>query len=171
MSDYNQDNSYTDPTPNTEGGNPEHQGQGGGDQNQWQQSPNSNSYYNMPDYNRSYQGYGYQQGYPGPGSQPPRRESNPLAVTSMVVGIFSIVTCCASPLGIVLGILGIVLAILSKKGQPFSGFAIAGLVLSGVGIVLSLLLFAYYILVLSLMRDPEYASIFNAVLEQYEALN
>ena len=50
-----------------------------------------------------------------------------------------------------------------------SGFAIAGIVLSAVGILLSLLFFAYYMLVLSLMKDPQYATLFNDLLEQYQS--
>ncbi len=150
MSDYNHGNNYNEP--------------------QNEQESDQNSYYHMPDYNNSNQGYyGYQQNDPGQQNRPPRQENNPMAITSMLLGIFSLVTCCASPLGIVLGIVSIVLAILSKKGQPMSGFAIAGIVLSAIGILMSLLFFAYYMLVLSLMKDPEYAALFNSLLKQYQS--
>ena len=93
-----------------------------------------------------------------------------MAVTSMVLGIFSIISCCASPLAVLLGIGGIVLAILSKKGKPMSGFAIAGIILSAIGLIISLAFFAYYLFVLSMMKDPRYASFFNEILEQYQML-
>ena len=51
-----------------------------------------------------------------------------------------------------------------------SGFAIAGVVLSAVGLVISLAFFAYYLFVLSMTKDPRYASFFNEILEQYEML-
>ncbi len=121
----------------------------------YNQGGNQNPYYTVP---------GYGQGQP----QPPYKKKNTMAVFSMISGIFSIVACCASPLAVILGITGIVLAILSKKGQPMDGFAIAGIVLSIVGLVVSLAFFAYYIFILSLMKNPEYASFFNELLEQYQ---
>ena len=198
MSDYNDDNLYKNPDggqePPQEPSNA-YQEQGGAYQdpngtyqnpngayqnpNSWQYPPQQDSYSNG--YNQSgYNGYnGYNQGpnqnpyytVPGQGQgQPLKKEINPMAVTSMVLGIFSIISCCASPLAVLLGIGGIVLAILSKKGKPMSGFAIAGIVLSAVGLVISLAFFAYYLFVLSMMKDPRYASFFNEILEQYELL-
>lgn len=161
--------------------NGSYQEQGGAyqDPNSWQYPPQQDPYGNG--YNQTgYNGYnGYNQGpnqnpyytVPGQGQgQPPKKETNPMAVTSMVLGIFSIISCCASPLAVLLGIGGIVLAILSKKGKPMSGFTIAGVVLSAVGLVISLAFFAYYLFVLSMMKDPRYASFFNEILEQYEML-
>lgn len=190
MSDYNDDNNlYKNPdgceeppqepndaypSPNGAYQNPNDAYQ---DPNSWQYPPQQDPYGNG--YNQTgYNGYnGYNQGpnqnpyYTVPGQgQPPKKENNPMAVTSMVLGIFSIISCCASPLAVLLGIGGIVLAILSKKGKPMSGFAIAGVVLSAVGLVISLAFFAYYLFVLSMMKDPRYASFFNEILEQYEML-
>ncbi len=175
MSDYNNDNYYNE-SQNEQGNSapPDQENYGRQtpleNRDGWQQGTDQSSYYNMPDYNRSNQGYyGYQQNDPGQQNRPPKKETNSMAITSMLLGIFSLVTCCASPLGIILGIVSIVLAILSKKGQPMSGFAIAGIVLSAIGILLSLLFFAYYMLVLSLMKDPQYATLFNDLLEQYQS--
>ena len=167
--------------------------QNGSEQNPWQYPPQNP--YSQPEQNGySQNGYGqngynqnnygqnkYNQGYyqtrnqnpyytVPPQGQPPKKESNPMAVTSMVLGIFSIISCCASPLAVLLGIGGIVLAILSKKGQPMSGFAIAGIILSALGLIISLAFFAYYLFVLSMMKDPRYAAFFNEILEQYEML-
>lgn len=132
----------------------------------YNQGPNQNNYYNMPN-----------QGYPQNGWQqnqyqqvPPKKENNPMAVTSMVLGILSILSCCMAPLSLILPIAGITLAILSKKGKPMNGFAIAGIVLSIVGILFSLAFFAYYMFILTLMKDPQYAAIFNDLLEQYQAI-
>lgn len=150
-------------------GNPGQNQNPGQEQNPWQYPPQNP--YGQSGFNGYYQG-GNQNGYytvPGQGQpQPPYKKKNTMAVFSMISGIFSIVSCCASPLAVILGITGIVLAILSKKGQPMDGFAIAGIILSIVGLVVSLAFFAYYIFVLSLMKDPEYASFFNELLEQYQ---
>ena len=62
---------------------------------------------------------------------------------------------------------GLVLAVLSKKGKPFSGYAIAGLVLSILGICGSLFIFICYLITANLMKDPEYAALFNEILRQY----
>ena len=192
MADFNDDNLYRNPE---EGPEPSQQPQNGGqdsapspnqngsEQNPWQYPPQNP--YSQPEQNGySQNNYGqnnYNQGYyqnPNqnpyytvpPQGQPPKKESNPMAVTSMVLGIFSIISCCASPLAVLLGIGGIVLAILSKKGQPMSGFAIAGIILSALGLIISLEFFAYYLFVLSMMKDPRYAAFFNEILEQYEML-
>lgn len=139
-----------------------------------QYPPQQNAYnnsYNQSGYNGYNQGPNQNPYYTVPGQEPsPQKETNPMAVTSMVLGIFSIISCCASPLAVLLGIGGIVLAILSKKGKPMSGFAIAGIILSALGLVISLAFFAYYLFVLSLMKDPRYASFFNEILEQYQML-
>lgn len=192
MTDFNDDNLYRNPE---EGSEPSQQpqssgqdnapspNQNGSEQNPWQYPP-QNSYgqpeqngYNQNNYDQNNYNQGYYQN-PNqnpyytvpPQGQPPKKESNPMAVTSMVLGIFSIISCCASPLAVLLGIGGIVLAILSKKGQPMSGFAIAGIILSALGLIISLAFFAYYLFVLSMMKDPRYAAFFNEILEQYEML-
>lgn len=95
-----------------------------------------------------------------------------MAVTSMVLGIVSLlVSCCCFPVGFIIGFAlgmgGLVLAVLSKKGKPFSGYAIAGLVLSILGICGSLFIFICYLITANLMKDPEYAALFNEILQQY----
>lgn len=99
-----------------------------------------------------------------PAPQPP----STMAVLSMVLGIFSLVICCVPPLQLLLGAVSIFLAILSKKGRPFSGFAIAGLVMGILSIICSILVFLYFLLVMRMMQDPQYASMFQDLLKQYE---
>lgn len=104
-----------------------------------------------------------------PMQNPPR---NNVAVTSMVLGIVSLlVSCCCLPVGFIggfaIGMAGLVTAIVSKKDQPFSPFAIAGLVLSVLGICGSLFIFFCYTMTARLMQDPEYAALFNEILQQY----
>lgn len=90
----------------------------------------------------------------------------------MVLGIASILlSCCCFPVGFIIGFAlgmgGLALAVISKKGQPFSAFAIAGLVLSILGICGSLFIFGCYMLTAQMMKDPEYSALFNEIFQQY----
>ncbi|HBB27840.1 MAG TPA: hypothetical protein DC000_01065 [Clostridiales bacterium] len=70
-------------------------------------------------------------------------QSNGKAIASLVLGIVSLVCVFfgyGAILGIILGIIGIVLGISSKKEQP-SGMATAGLVLSIISVALCALSF------------------------------
>ena len=69
-------------------------------------------------------------------------KSNGLAIASLVLGIVAIVCCFIglSWLGLILGIVGIVLAVKAKKQNP-SGMATAGLVLSIIGTVIAAFVF------------------------------
>ncbi len=72
--------------------------------------------------------------------------NNSKAVTSLVLGIISFLCC-----GLFTGILGIVIAIKSRKeikstGQSGDGMAVAGLTLSIIGTTWSVLVFIYFIL-------------------------
>lgn len=167
---YPPQNPYSQPEQN--GYSQNGYGQNGYNQNGYNQNGYNQNNYGQNNYNQGYYQNPNQNPYytVPPQGQPPKKESNPMAVTSMVLGIFSIISCCASPLAVLLGIGGIVLAILSKKGQPMSGFAIAGIILSALGLLISLAFFAYYLFVLSMMKDPRYAAFFNEILEQYEML-
>lgn len=95
-------------------------------------------------------------------SQPaPQKGTNVKAILALVFGILSILTCCCyGVVSIILGIVGIVMAVLAKKenmGQ-FPGMAIAGLVCSIIGILLGV---AYWILFfIGISADP-------TILDQY----
>lgn len=94
------------------------------------------------------QGYGPQgygpQGPGGPGYGPqgygPRRvpPKNNLALASLIVGILSILLCCCGGFGVILGAVGVVLAILSRGREPMENNAKIGLGLSIGGIVLGI---------------------------------
>lgn len=93
--------------------------------NSWQsdnsQPQNNDQNNNRNDYQNNYQNnYQY---------EAPQKETNRLAVASMIVGIFAMLTCCIPFIQFPLAVVTIVLVILSKKGKPFNGFAVAGLVL------------------------------------------
>lgn len=94
------------------------------------------------------------------------KETNTMAVISMVLGIIGVLACCAFPVAILFGVAAVVLAILSKKGKPFSGFAIAGLVLGIIAVLLGLLMFAYIMIVTYMYQsNPDF---FNSIMEEYE---
>lgn len=68
------------------------------------------------------------------------KQSNTLAIVSLVLGILAIVCgCCLAWVGCLFGIGGIVCAVLSKKNGK-SGMATAGLICSIAGIVIGLLI-------------------------------
>ena len=81
-----------------------------------------------PNYNY---GSNYQQRYTPKGS-------NGMALASLILGILSIVMCCCGGFGVILGAVGIVLAILSRGREPMETNAKAGLCLSIGGIVLGI---------------------------------
>jgi hypothetical protein len=71
---------------------------------------------------------------------------NPLALTSMILGILSIPMCCCQALSVPLAIAGLVLGIIgltkiraNPQGWKGGGMAIAGIATSSVGIILSLI--------------------------------
>ena len=69
-------------------------------------------------------------------------------------------------LSVVAGVVGVVLAILSKnksKNNKFEGLAIAGLICSIIGVVISV---GYIIYVLVVMKTPEFQNMYQQILEQ-----
>lgn len=72
--------------------------------------------------------------------------NNGMAIGALVCGIVSILLCCCCGIGAVVAIVGIVLAVLSKKanGGKMSGMAVAGLVCSIIGVVFSAGYIIYY---------------------------
>ncbi|MDO5416283.1 MAG: hypothetical protein Q4F29_03700, partial [Lachnospiraceae bacterium] len=100
--------------------------------------------------------------------------ANNMAVISLTLGIISMLLscCCILPMGFIIGFAlgmgGLVTAILSKNGQPFTGTAVAGLVISILGICLSLFIFGCYMLTAYMMRDPNYAAMIQQLMEQYQ---
>ncbi len=58
------------------------------------------------------------------------------AVASLVLGILAIVFCCCWYIGLILGVVGLVLAILAKKNGNDEGICKAGLVLCIIGTAL-----------------------------------
>ena len=85
--------------------------------------------------------------YQQPASNQPSSSSHTsgMAVAALILGIFSLITCCCGIGGIIFGSAGIIIAILSRGTHPMEktaklglGFSIAGLIL---GLVLLVFLF------------------------------
>ena len=72
-------------------------------------------------------------------------EKNGMAITSLVMGILSLVTCGCGWIALVLGILGIIFAILSRGGDSMCSQAKAGLILSIIGVSIAILVIIAYI--------------------------
>ncbi|MGI5971598.1 MAG: DUF4190 domain-containing protein [Oscillospiraceae bacterium] len=74
--------------------------------------------------------------------EPKENKNGNLAVASMILGIISVVCFCLSftyaapPIGLVVGIIGVILSVYSKKNEGPSSMATAGLVLSLIGVIL-----------------------------------
>jgi hypothetical protein len=95
-------------------------------------------------------GYGQPPGYgPPPGGFGPQMpvgpQFNPLAITSMVLGILSIPSCCCwfagAPLaiaGLVLGVVGLQKIRANPQTWRGGGMAVAGIVMASIGILLAL---------------------------------
>ena len=110
---------------------------------------------------------------PDIGQKKPRKKPNGMAAVSFICGLTGtllLCSCFSFPSCVFLGVAAIALAIMSKRGEPFSGYAIAGLVFGIISLLLGIAECAYLIMINSLIRDPEFAPVFDEVLMQYEAL-
>ena len=102
--------------------------------------------------------------------QRPRREKNSFATISLISGIFAILTLCcfAFPVAIICGVGAVCFAIISKKGQPFRGTAVAGIILGVIAVLLGIGEFFYVLTITNLMKDPANAAAFNKFFEQFQ---
>ena len=105
-----------------------------------------------------------------PGGRPVR-QPNGTATASLICGIIgtlSLCACIAFPLSIILGVAAIILSFLSRKGEPFTGLAIAGLVLGILSLILGVAEGLYMIAINFMLRDPQMSSMFDQILDQYQ---
>lgn len=140
-----------------------YQQQGTYQQNQSQQTGWQNPYQQGP-YQQQYQQPYQQNSY----QQTPPKQSNGMALASMIVGIFALLTCCIPFIQFPLAVISVVLVILSKKGKPLHGFAIAGLVMAIISILISIGMTFYWGYVIKLMNDPEFMEMYNELMEMYQ---
>ncbi len=136
--------------------NPQNGPQNNWQQNQYQQSGPQNSW-QQNQYQQNGTPQGWQQNQYQQYNHP--KESNGLALASMIVGILALISCCCSPLvQFPLAVTAIVLMILSKKGRPLSGFAVAGLIMAIFAILMSIAM----TLLIGLFNSPEYRKILSS---------
>ena len=90
-------------------------------------------------------------------SYPPvYQEKNNMATAALVMGILSLCSiCCCMLFGIVFGVLGVIFAIMSKKGDKMDGQARAGLILSIIGIAVTVLVIIIFAAIEVLAVIPE----------------
>ena len=66
------------------------------------------------------------------------------------------------------GVGAVCFAIISKKGQPFRGSAVAGIILGVIAVLLGIGEFFYVLTITNLMKDPANAAAFNEFFEQFQ---
>lgn len=117
------------------------------EQPQYQQPQYQQPQYQQPQYQQAqYQQVDYQ--YQNQPEEP--KKSIGLAVTSMVLGIVGLVFFCVPYLALPASIVGLILGIISIKGHKGGkGMAIAGIVMSGVGILIAVIVLIYSCLVVN----------------------
>ncbi|SFS00548.1 DUF4190 domain-containing protein [Anaeromicropila populeti] len=135
------------------------------------QQPNynqqSNNYNQKPNYNQA-NDFNEQYGY-NMQSQFEPKKVNGLAIASLVLGILSIPFSCCYGFGILMGIVGLILGIISKKGEPrFTGQAIGGIVCSIIGAILSILIIIGIVLIVVYSNDYSSTGI-NSFLNDYNS--
>ena len=150
---------------NNEQGIPYYQQQNFNNQNnQYSNSQQSNYYEQQNQYSQSQQNqygqnnyYSQQAGYQSQYNQPvgnayqqqqyasyEQPSGKGFAIASLVLGIVSVCTCCG---GLLPSVLGLIFGIISKSKQSENnGMAIAGIILSSIGIVISLIFIAMMII-------------------------
>ena len=88
--------------------------------------------------------------------QPVYQEKNNMATASLVMGILSLCSiCCCMLFGVVFGVLGIIFAIMSKKGDRMDSQAKAGLILSIIGVAATMLIIIFFVVIEVLAVIPE----------------
>lgn len=104
---------------------------------------------------------------------PTAGNSSGLATASLVLGICSLVLICCGG-GVVLGGVGIILALLSRGSGTMNGSAKAGLGLSIGGLAISLIIFLYYFVAMihsgelnSIIRSYDNGNYFNDYYDRY----
>ena len=104
----------------------------------------------------------YQQPY-----QQPYRPTSKFAIVSMILGICSLVLLCTVFGPIILGALGIIFAILSKRrGQKMESPAMTGVITSSIGLGLSLLFCVISVVSAVHMMKPENRDMLNQMYEE-----
>ena len=88
---------------------------------------------------------------------PQPKPANGMAIASLVLGILSIVCCCAGFFGILPGVIGLILAIICFSKGNKGGMAVAGLVLNIISVALAV------VALIMLIADGSLAQIIYAI--------
>jgi hypothetical protein len=114
----------------------------------YQQPPYQQQQYQTPPPQPEYQ---YQQNYQQY-QEPEVKKSSGMAIASMVLGIVSFIFSCVFYISIPAGIVGLILGIISLKNRKGGkGMAIAGVILSGIGLLIAIIV---VITAASLINNP-----------------
>jgi len=86
-----------------------------------------------------------------------KKPFNVLALLGMIFGIASLVFCWSYGFGVLVGIAGLIMSIMSRKKDPANGMAKAGLICSIIGIALGVVLLIVCICsCVALVNSPYY---------------
>ena len=111
--------------------------------------------------------------YGVPPEQPkPKKQKNGFATAALACGVCAVLDlCCFTfPLAVIMGMAAIAFAIVSKKGQPMTGTAIAGTMLGVLAVALGIAEFCTFLYLYDLMRKPELIPYFNEWFRQVEQM-
>lgn len=92
-----------------------------------------------------------------------------MAVASLVLGIVGLVTCCCyGVMAIVLGAIGLILGIISRKHGNNEGVSLAGIILSSISLALGIFFFIYIVLVMiGAMSSGLYEEFYEEFMNEY----
>lgn len=125
------------------------------------QNSNQNNFGGMGNQNDSWNNAGYQN-VNGQQSSNSTFSPSGFAIASLVLGILSIVCCCAWYISGIFAILGIVFSIIVlTKNKPGRGMAIAGLVCSAIGIIIAVVMLVMVLAVGTSFSTDDYKKIID----------
>ena len=113
------------------------------DENNYYQDNTGTTNSSVPQ-NNYYQDYTANMPYQAPMPEGPEEYTNGFQITSLVLGIASILVCCCFGMGLLFAVPGLICAIIGNNKSK-SGIGIAGLVCSIVGIIFNLLMLFFAI--------------------------
>lgn len=89
---------------------------------------------------------------------------------SLIAGICSLLACCSPPKQLLLGAIAIILAWASKNGRPLGRTARIGLILGILSVIISIVIFVYYMFMLHFMDDPANSELVREAIRQSQEL-
>lgn len=93
---------------------------------------------------------------------------NKLSMFSIMAGILALTSCCYPPVQLVFGVAAVMLAWLSRNGEPMAVPSVIGMIMGIVSVVLSVLIFLQYIWAMKFMGDPANAAMVKDFYQQYQ---